>query len=291
MPNRTGQSIRQKFLTTKKLSLIHSIYLTGQLVKTLPIERRNPVRKTFLLTFTSLVSLSLVISACGDGVDTASDDSELLRIIDDNDLKPIDGSYAHQNIIKAIGRMELGCTVTHVGNGLAITAGHCLSQSPYYGVKNNYSCNSAGFSIRWGLTYNSNGYMTSRCVQVVVSEYNSERDYALLKVSPIPHGQATLSRQKAAMGQEISIFSHPRKRPLEWSGWCRVESLFDKARGHQFGYTCDTEGGSSGAAVLNRKMEVVGIHNYYSGDANLNGATFITSTPVLSVVQNGASAF
>lgn len=218
----------------------------------------------------------------------AKNSSDPLKIIGENDLINVPSTYADLSEVKAIGRMRLGCTVTHVGKGIAITAGHCLSASSFEGVRNDQKCSSSRYNVRWGVTYGSRGYMTSKCLRVIAIENNSERDYAVLFFDPIPEGFIRVDfAQETKKGDEISIFSHPRKRPLEWSNWCEVDTFFDKSKGNQFGYDCDTEGGSSGAAVLNSNMQVVGIHNFYHGSSNRNGATKITSTPLKYILRGG----
>ena len=213
------------------------------------------------------------------GVDAAAA-SSTDRIIDENDLEKI---YAKTGpIVEAIGRMNVGCTVTHLGNGIVITAGHCFANTPFRGIASADSCESRRYDIKWGVTYAQDaGYLNSKCVKVLAMELNQERDYAILRVSPVPPRHLKVDfEHEIAEGDTISIFSHPSMRPLEWSSYCGVEGFFEQAKGHQFRYSCDTEGGSSGASVLNKANSVVGIHNYYNSESNRNGATKISSTPL-----------
>jgi V8-like Glu-specific endopeptidase len=208
------------------------------------------------------------------------------RIIGDNDLVHVPASSAKLPYIQAIGRMKLGCTVTHVGNGIAITAGHCFASGKFQNIRTKLPCNDTKYEIRWGVTYDTEGYLTSQCTEVIATEYNRERDYAIFRVSAIPPTVMELSPETIEPDQQISIYSHPRRRPMEWSQWCTVEGFVDQSNGHQFFYSCDTEGGSSGAAVLDSANRVVGIHNYYDSVLDRNGATMIHSTPLAQILRN-----
>ncbi len=207
------------------------------------------------------------------------------RIIGDNDLVQVPASYANDPRVQSIGKLKVGCTATHLGNGIAITAGHCFARSNFAGVRENLPCSEAKYSVRWGVTYGSEGYLTSQCTAVVAMELNSERDYAIFRVSPIPPSSIPISLEKVNMGDDISIFSHPRMRPLEWSQWCKVEGFVQKSHGNQFYYSCDTEGGSSGAGVLDKDYKFVGIHNYYNAHLNRNGATLLSVTPIANILR------
>jgi len=206
------------------------------------------------------------------------------RIIGKNDLVKVPASYANDHRMQAIGLMELGCTVTHVGRGIAITAGHCFASSNFQGVKKNLPCSESKYSIHWGYLEGVDSYLTSQCTNIIATELNSERDYAIFRVSSIPDGFIDVNGATAAIGDDISIYSHPKKRTLEWSNWCKVEGLISKSNGNQFYYSCDTEPGSSGAAVLDSNDRIVGIHNYYNGPLDRNGATLITKTPLIDLL-------
>jgi hypothetical protein len=84
---------------------------------------------------------------------------------------------------------------------------------------------------------------------------------------------------KPTAGTQLTIFSHPAGRPLEWSKLCNLAN----PGATQFQYQCDTQGGSSGAAVIRTDtLKVVGLH--FGGGGNFNGATFLLSTPLASFV-------
>lgn len=203
----------------------------------------------------ALVSL---LTACGAPSDQ---DSETKVVIGSNDLTYYN---ARDRISGAIGIMaRIGCTATHIGEGYVVTAGHCVTHS---------TCSSL-FDVTWGYTEaNRKGQGVSKCTKVLAREFNDERDYAIIKVENPPKYSFPLNLQdRPQKGDELTIYSHPMSRPLSWSGWCKNKGDFD---GKRFAYTCDTEGGSSGAVVLNKKMQVVGVHNVGAASSGVNAGTY-----------------
>ena len=78
----------------------------------------------------------------------------------------------------------------------------------------------------------------------------------------------------------MTIYSHPMKRPLQWSKTCTNLGRKDLGQWNsnrlyylnRIHYSCDTEGGSSGASVIDANTyEILAIHNSgiaFSGDQN-----------------------
>ena len=230
-----------------------------------------------------IITLMVIALSCGENL---TKKSALHKIIDDNDLQPIKESKETEYITKAMGMMNLGCTVTHIGQGLALTAGHCFYPFKFSGKATDETCGSDDYDINWGVTVNNDAYMTSDCERIILLEHNSRKDYALLSVDPSPHFAIPIQLEtNYQTDQAITIFSFPQKRPLEWSGWCTIEGFIPFSEKNQFSYSCDTEGGSSGASVLNKHLEIIGIHNYYSSELNRNGATFIHQTNIAEYIQ------
>ncbi len=227
-----------------------------------------------------LIITLMIFAGCGQKDQTTS---QLNRIIGENNLVAVDSSYSSR-IINAIGRLRVGCTVTHVGQGLVVTAGHCFFDKTFEGRAEHRSCGENKFEVEWGVLTGSPRFMLSHCSEIVAAEYRGGIDYTIFRVEPYPASFLAISEQEIRHGERISIFSHPRRRPLEWSGFCEAKGL-SSYNDSQFGYECDTDGGSSGAAILNEGNEIVGIHNFYNSLDNLNGGTSVTQTPLLYLAR------
>ncbi len=247
------------------------------------------------------VLISSVLSGCGSGVSESvpSSDAELnssfetqnpisvesfespSKIIGENDLLPVrgDGRNVPRGFVPmldAIGRVSMGCTATHLGNGVVLSAGHCFD-APYEPEKN-ARCD--GLTVTWGKRLDVEPYLVSNCRRILIYQDGAALDYALFVVRPIPRAKVKLSRRAAPVGTAITLFSHPRGRDLEWSGECEVmdPALADRNE-LVFVHQCDTENGSSGAAIFDmRRREVVGVHN--GGLVPYNFATPTANTPL-----------
>jgi V8-like Glu-specific endopeptidase len=209
-------------------------------------------------------------------------DSSEKKIIGSNEMVKVndDGSNLsreYQRIIDGFGKISMGCSATHVGNGIVISAGHCFKAQKK--EQRNVSCR--GITIQWGLIGNRKPYLNSRCEKILAMQLNNDTDYAILKVSPAPKVVIPVNFQRVSMNKEITIFGHPMGRPLEWSGTCTVaESKNSRHAGYyQFTHQCDTLPGNSGSTILDdRTLEVIGIHD--GGIAPWNYGTYIVDTPI-----------
>lgn len=200
-------------------------------------------------------------------------------IIGQNDLISVnaDGSNVparYRSLLDGVGRGVYNgalCTATHVGGGIVVSAGHCFGATATRVDRT--PC--TGAYVEFGFR---NGKTSSRsdCVEMLSKRTGSGYDYAIYRVSPIP--PVAIPPQVGAnppTGQPLTIFSHPGGRPLEWSQTCNVMSTSST----EFRYQCDTQGGSSGAAVLrDDTLQVVGLHWGGGGDSNI--ANKLGSTPL-----------
>ena len=227
----------------------------------------------------ALLVLGLFLVGCGP----TSQSPEFLNaksIIGSNDfvsvpktINDFNSEYLSEDLLDSIGRMELGCTVTHIGNRLVITAGHCLKASMFNFVKDR-ACQKR-YPISWGVRGTFPGYLTSRCKRIVAAENSMDRDFAIIEVDYEPRSQFNLSESTLPnQGDMLTIYSHPMKRPLQWSRDCKNLGRGSRTFYHRnrIQYECDTQGGSSGAAVLGTENnEILAIHNSgtsFSGDKN-----------------------
>ena len=236
----------------------------------------------FIKNFLFLGLIILVVS-CGKN-DQRHDSSEnlgfnkSLTVIRENNFVKVPenpdlySDLLSSKVLNAIGRMELGCTVTHIGGRFAITAGHCFS-NPYlredrasFFVKD-VSCNyvsglpNSKYEVSFGVRGKSLGNVKGQCDKIIIAENSAHLDFAIIKLTKAPKEAIFLKeKSKAIEGKKVTIYSHPSKRALEWSQDCyllgrRMDEL------SRIQYDCDTEGGSSGAAVLDTdSLEIVAIH-------------------------------
>jgi hypothetical protein len=192
------------------------------------------------------------------------------KIIGNNDLTPVSENgenlpEALRPIIAAIGQVSVGCTATHIGKGLVLTAGHCILTSPRSGPK---YCR--GVAVVWGNYPGSTGQTVSKCREVVFRNYNSASDIALIRVENppkafIPLDLKTGSSSLSLPRSNITLLSFPRMRPLEWSQECEMSEYKEK----KFLHSCDTEPGSSGAALIDTTtLKVIGVHGGASDELN-----------------------
>ncbi len=212
----------------------------------------------------------ILITACGGQGTDQSPASDPKKIIGSNDLVVVTDKASnvpkkYRPLLDAVGRMSIGCTGTHIGDGLVITAGHCLLplDADASGPIMQQPCDD--LTIEFGYRKSKKPVLVGKCQEIVVAELNDHKDYGIFRVDVAPNAAIPLDReQEAQVGQDVTIFSHPAMRSLEWSKVCKVASHEHVASSspHQFSYQCDTEGGSSGSAVIDVKtLRIVGIHN------------------------------
>jgi len=195
-------------------------------------------------------------------------------IVGANDLVAVaaDGANVPEAMVPsldAIGRMAaIACTGTHIGDHRVLTAAHCLVADSWDDCANT--------SIEWGIRGDGRAGMVGRCQRILFAELTEDRDIAVFEVDEAPAVALHPDLCRAhGPGDGVFLFSHPERRPLEWSGRCVLEPLSVLALGRdRIGSGCDTEPGSSGAALLDEEtLEVVAVHN--GGAGELNDATLL----------------
>jgi V8-like Glu-specific endopeptidase len=232
------------------------------------------------------------------------------KIIDDNDLVIVDAAASnvplkYQKIVNAFGVIQFiekdqdgniadsyyGCTGTHLGRGYVITAGHCVGATEI--VTSQANCNMGGddstviSEIHFGYRENVSPFMKSKCTEVVAAMKNDETgyDFAILKISPYPEEFILPdTNRRAATGDTVTIFSHPMGEVLQWSKTCGIEySLHPEIPGSFIQHKCDTQRGSSGAAIINAlTLKIVGVH-----DGGMNDFDLSTGRPLKTGMNYG----
>jgi len=199
------------------------------------------------------------------------------KVIGENDFVPVAADAANlplelQDAVSAIGQLNIGCTATHIGDGLVLTAGHCVTRSPRSRSK---GCPQLG--VIWGNYGGNKKYSVSKCITVEAREYNDRVDYAVLRVANPPSAVVEVDWEPQDQNISATILSFPRMRPMEWSPNCATHPYMDPVRAAvKFSHSCDTEGGSSGAPIFSADtFKMVGIHGG-AGD-ELNYAMFVSA--------------
>jgi len=270
------------------------------------MTRGNPSKISLGAT---LIAASALVTACGTGetdrvvrkmqgpnglityVSSYNSPDVIEKIIGSNELTPVlnDGANIpakYRSMIDAFGKISMGCTATHIGNGLAITAGHCF-EAPEKRIDNKPCDN---ITIDWGYRKDKAPYLRSKCVVILAAELNDQRDYAIFRVDVAPPVSVELDLSaRPKSGTAITIFGHPQLRPLEWSQTCTLESSTNGNWGKdQFSHQCDTEPGNSGSTVIDdTTLKIVGIHD--GGRVPWNYATFLVNTPIREFVDGGST--
>lgn len=240
--------------------------------------------KSLLLAALALVLLETSVVRAG----------EIEKIIGKDDLVAVNSDASNipakfRNLVDAFGKLGMGCTATHIGNGYVLTAGHCFWAGEV--PTENEDCSGAENDIHWGVREGKAAYLVSHCDKIIIAQRTPKMDYALLKVSPVPVASVNADWEKRArLGDKVTIFSHPEDLPLRWSKYCRVKKVvdsdFDQDLIH---HICDTNPGSSGATIINVfTLKVVGIHDGGKIDdtgSGLNYGTYIYDTPLRHILQ------
>ncbi len=187
----------------------------------------------------------------------------------------------YHNLFDGIGKLTGDCTVFHVGQGIALTAGHCVQAA----TNTNTAQDCQTLSIAWGYRYRHDPYLVSRCLEVVERKVEGDLDYAILKVDPAPPVAVPFDlSQTTQEGAELTIFGHPKGEPLHWSGMCKAH--WSDGSGF-LQHQCDTKAGNSGSPVFDHtRQQVVGVHK--GGEGEWNWATPVTKIPLAQFLNESA---
>lgn len=202
------------------------------------------------------------------------------------DANMVNIPFKYRDIAESVGLMSMGCTGTHIGNGLVISAGHCFEA----GKIARYRSTCDGIQVFWNVREGRQPSGVSNCRQLLVLELNNQKDYALFRVDNPPRTSVKIRTVgRPPLGTRVTIFSHPFRNPLIWSGTCEItRALNFRLPTQAIHHTCDTNIGSSGAAIVDSvSLEVVGIHGggVSQGLSGANYATYIDWTYIPAVLQ------
>ncbi len=191
------------------------------------------------------------------------------------------------------------CTVTHIGDGLALTAGHCMRRVERSLNARVTPRGDADSFPRLFATFPSREPVRATILDY---ELSKQRDYAILRLDTAP-AEKIPPRLTASppYGTKLTMLSFPdRRQPqgrpdlsrLQWSPSCTYDDssgmtdvfgLIDVENGH-FAHQCSSDPGSSGAAVVDAaRLEVVGVHDGYLDEANY--ATKLSEVPLRQYLE------
>lgn len=250
----------------------------------------------------------------------SSADVEPEKVIGTNDLIYVNKDksnipFKYRQLTDAIGLMDVGCTVTYIGNGYAITAGHCIwtkffepiPETPFVNLpcKDDFDHT---FEIWWGYrgAEGDKPAQKGECERIVFAQITKFYDFAILKVSNPPQVKVSVDLQSPIeLGRSITVFSHAESLPLQWSKKCKVSRIQVKnISTKSIMHVCDTNPGSSGAAIIDTEtLKIVGLHNggvffaefkepppmdLFDPEAEklgINYGTYITDSPLREVLK------
>ncbi len=144
------------------------------------------------------------------------------------------------------------CTGTLISDDLFLSAGHCRYANgdfvyfDYQNAPNGTPRASKRFTVS----------------QVIEQEQNIGWDYAIVRLNGSPgreFGHANIAAVDPAVGSTLTVIGHPSGRRKE----IHAGPLLDYASGvgsNWFRHQVDTEGGNSGAGILNDNGELIGVH-------------------------------
>jgi hypothetical protein len=219
------------------------------------------------------------------------------KIIGSNEQTPVNDDKLNipeelRNLPDSIGLLAVGCTVTHIGDGLVLTAGHCIPQEQELSDEC-LAKKHPKMTIRWNYRSGTTQFSESTCLKLIKRELSTAHDFALLKVDNPPQASVRVElNQRPKAGQQMTLFAHPRKRALEWSQYCTLSvlpnefmpDLTAKDRKSLFAHQCDTEQGSSGAPLFDTdSLKMIGVH--HGGVEPWNTATWIPASAISRAIK------
>lgn len=189
------------------------------------------------------------------------------KILGENNLRPVEDTAGTEDYARAlvVARVERQgdnspyCTASRVGKNLFLTNFHC-----------DYECDTMQFTMGVEKDKPETDRVTFVCKELV--HKFEEYDYALYIAEPAENSLEheypilTLSGAPLAVDQQLLVASHPagRLKEIDNSDECvisEIEPFLTDSGRTTIKHMCDTEGGSSGSPVLDRKSgHAVALH-------------------------------
>jgi hypothetical protein len=228
-----------------------------------------------------LVGFLLSVFSCKHGTEEVSLDKKIFGELEfvavSSDGANIPEKY--RSLIHATGYLDSGCTVSHIGNGLVLTAAHCLTPDEIF-PDNPDQC-LKGRSIQFGIFKDGIKGPKATCIKRLYAEVNITRDVALLHADKFPNEKIEVELEKVpSPNSQITLFGHPDGRPLEWSKYCSLIEVKYCGSQDTFGFMCDSLPGSSGSLLLSAESTVpmaIGVLMGPSDEGDKNCASRVTA--------------
>lgn len=236
-------------------------------IQRVEIMRQNHYIKVALLRSLAAIGIILGLQASAKTIKNDLPARKKIGMHGENlpssfDLSSLDGIGRISNISN--GQVFGYGTVSHVGKGYVVTAGHVISEK---------TCPIA--QIEWGARENKN-VLVSKCLKVIYREVGRYKDLAVFKVDRYPNSKVELSKvsgiHEFETGDDVFLLGHMGGSDLLLAeGWA---SQFIKTT--SFSSYLPSGSGDSGAPVFS--MESGNIVGIYSGREGLKSiSTKITS--------------
>ena len=257
------------------------------------------MRKSLTFTLSLLLSLLFTLIARAHGAPLAPPTASTEQVFGTDDRIAVAPTGANvearfRGLLDAFGDIgPMGCTATHLGKGLVVTAGHCFKAGPL--KQTDVACGDV--TVGWGNRSARGPRLVSKCLKILAMIVDDIQglDYAFLQVDAYPSVSIALeTKVPAHVDDPVTLFSHPFNGILLWSPPCLLQPTTSNVilEAYLF-HRCDTVGGSSGAALLSAKTgRIVGVHDgaFGSDASGANFATRIERTPALALLKRVVAA-
>lgn len=162
----------------------------------------------------------------------------------------------------ALGWLSSKCTVFHIGQGYALTSGHCVNALNMQTLDR--PCD--GISVRWVDGRSLDLGAPQPCRRIVADCGHGDTDYAILRFDKAPEEMLSMAPQGTETTQQVNLVGLPHGQ-LTYAEGCKATRIAGPRE--VWHHDCDTAPGASGAPLLRGSdLAVIGIHRGYGNGTN-----------------------